>query len=155
MNLSINQSNCNDISCQRKNSPNFKMAVKIDSNAMKIIKNQTLKLNNKAKDGNVCNTAYGRFWTKLNNTISRQQENPVNIIIRKNKMRNGLTAEVVDSEALSAVKNQKHSQPLFCKNGDLNFLDKAEKTADKINETNIRLGELTKAVKKDYRAGSR
>ena len=153
MNLSIGQASYNDMNCQRKNNPNFKMAVKIDPSAMKVMKNQTLKLSSKAPKKNPAGSAYEKFWTKLNDSISRQEENPVNIIIRKTKMRNGLTAEVVDSQAATAVKNQKYSQSLLSKNGSLKFLDKAEKTANKINDTNIRLGKLTEATKNDYKAG--
>ena len=146
MNLSINSSmnNYNAINCKRNANPTFGMAVKVDGTATKVIKEQVLKMNSKKAEG---------FWGKFQALIDRQAENPVNIIIRKCKNRNALAAEVVDSQANNAVKNTTFTQGLLSRNGSLNFTKKAELQANKLNEANVKIAELPKAVEKDFFAG--
>ncbi len=148
MNLGINQMSQN-INCSRKNSsPNFGMALKVDKSAYPIIKKQAIALGEKKKNN---------FLFKIEQAFERQKENPVNIILRKAKHREALAAEVVDSECgktLGGVKNKIKSQPIIGKNGSLRFLDKAEKNANKLNETNKQIQNLInripEAEPKDY-----
>ncbi len=153
MNLGITPANQN-INCKRNNSPQFGMAIKLDKSAHPIIKKQAVALRDKSRNN---------FFTKLKQAVERQESNPVNILIRKAKHRNALAAEVVDSEigkSMGGVKNQVTSQPLIGKNGSLKFLDKAEKKANKLNETNNEvkkiIDEIPVAEAKDYskRGGS-
>lgn len=151
MNLGITPANQN-INCKRNNSPQFGMAIKLDKSAHPIIKKQAVALRDKSRNN---------FFTKLKQAVERQESNPVNILIRKAKHRNALAAEVVDSEigkSMGGVKNQVTSQPLIGKNGSLKFLDKAEKKANKLNETNNEvkkiIDEIPAAEAKDYGKGS-
>ena len=153
MNLGINPVNQN-INCKRNNSPQFGMAIKLDQTAHSIIKKQAVALSEKSRNN---------FFTKLRQAVARQENNPVNILIRKAKHRNALAAEIVDSEigkSMGGIKNQVTSQPLVGKNGSLKFLDKAEKKANKLNETNNEvkkvIDEIPAAEAKDYgkRGGS-
>lgn len=148
MNLSINpsvNSNYNTMNCnKRRNNPSFGMAVKVDESAMQIMKDQTLALSTKKAT---------KFWDKLSEMISRNEDNPVNVIIRKCNHRKALAAEVVDAEAETAVKNRVHTQPFMFKNGSLKFAEKAEKDANVLNETNQKIASLPKAEEKDFYAG--
>lgn len=153
MNLSINTATPN-YNCQRKNSPNFGMAVLVDKKAIPVIKEQAMKLSSKAKKEGVA-SAYEKFWTNFNETVDRQNENPVNIIVKKIFGRKALKAVVVDSTAESAVKNTSFSQGILSKNGSLKFLEKAEAQADKLNNTNSRVADFNIAEKIDYKAGAR
>lgn len=148
MNLSINpsvNSNYNTMNCnKRRNNPSFGMAVKVDESAMQIMKDQTLALSTKKAT---------KFWDKLSEMISRNEDNPVNVIIRKCNHRKALAAEVVDSEAATAVDNKVHTQPFMFKNGSLKFAEKAEKDANVLNETNQKIASLPKAEEKDFYAG--
>lgn len=138
--IGINNS-INNVNCTRKNStPNFGMALKLDSSAHAVIKKQAVALSEKSKNN---------FFTKLKQVMERQENNPVDIILRKAKHRKALAAEIVDSEAgksMGAVKNKVTSQPLVGKNGSLRFLSKAEKKADKLNETNNQVRELIDSI---------
>lgn len=145
MNLGITPMNYG----MKNNNPNFGMAVKFDKKALPIIKEQALKLSNKHVPGELTN--YESFWSKLNEIIASQKENPNNIIVRKTKLRNRLTAEVVDASAENAVKNSKFSQGLFEK-GDLTFLKKAESQANKMQDVNNNIKEFDLATKLDYSA---
>lgn len=135
------------------NSPKFKMTLKLDSSATPIIKKQALKLGEKGKNN---------FLANIQQINERQQNNPVDIIIRKTKHRNALAAEVVDAKNSMSngenVKNQVFTQPFIFKNGSLRFLNKAEKKANKINETNNQIdalkGLITEAKPEDYRLKS-
>lgn len=148
MNLSINpavNNNYNSMNCnRRRNNTSFGMAVKVDESAMQIMKDQTLALSTRKAT---------KFWDKLNEMITRNEDNPVNVIIRKCNHRKALAAEVVDSEAATAVDNKVHTQPFMFKNGSLKFAEKAEKDAYTINETNKKLEALPKAEEKDFYAG--
>ena len=75
-----------------------------------------------------------------------------NIIVRKTKMRNSLTAEVVDASAENAVKNSKFSQGFFVTKGDLEFLERAEAQANKLKNVNSSIKEFEIANKLDYSA---
>ena len=147
MNLGITPMNQN-MNCSRHNTPSFGMAIKVDKSAYPIIKKQAIALGEKGKNN---------FFTKLKQAVTRQEQNPVDIIIRKAKRRQALAAEIVDSEAgkaIGGVKNKVKSQPIIGKNGSLGFLNKAEKKADKLNETNNQVQEIIdsipKAEAKDY-----
>jgi len=150
MNLSINPSvnnNYNTMNCnKRRNNTSFGMAFKVDESAMKIMKDQTLAIKPKKAEN---------FWNKLNDMIARNEDNPVNVIIRKCNHRKALAAEVVDAEAETAVKNRVHTQPFAFKNGSLKFAEKAEKDANTINETNQKIASLPKAEEKDFYAGGK
>ena len=134
----------------KNNNPNFGMAVKFDKKALPIVKEQALSLSQKHVAGE--QTAYKSFWNKLNDIIAGQKDNPNNIIIRKTKMRNGLTAEVVDASAENAVKNSKFSQGLFNRKGNLEFLERAEAQANKLQDVNTSIKEFDIANKLDYSA---
>lgn len=147
MNLGITPANQN-INCKRNNSLQFGMAIKLDKSAHSIIKKQAVALSEKSRNN---------FLTKLKEKVERQECNPVNILIRKAKHRNALAAEIVDSEigkSMGGIKNQVTSQPFIGKNGSLKFLDKAEKKADKLNDTNRKIktliDEIPAAEVKDY-----
>lgn len=138
MNITIN----NSLSC---NKPNFGMSVLLENNADKIIKEQTSKLSKKG---------YEQFWNKFDEAVSRQNGKLPNIIIRKAKHRNALAAEVVDNNASTAIKNYVTAQGLIHRNGSLKFLDRAEKKADRIGDSNIRLERYTRPESNDYVAGT-
>ncbi len=147
MNLGITPANQN-INCKRNNSPKFGMAIKLDKSAHSIIKKQAVALSEKSRNN---------FFTKLRQAVERQENNPVNIIIRKTKHRNALAAEIVDSEigkSMGGIKNQVTSQPFIFKNGNLFFLNKAEIKANKLNETNNEVRKIidgiSTAESKDY-----
>jgi len=146
MNLGINQA-------QNYSSPNFGMAVKVDKKAMGVIKSQSMRLSEKSKK-NGMDSPYGEFWNHFNSVVEHEEANPVNIIIKKVFGRNKLKAVVVDSNAETAVKNQKFSQGLFSRNGSLNFLDDSAACANKINNDNHRLEQLTTATKADLKPGA-
>lgn len=148
MNLGINSSmnNYNAINCKRNANPNFGMAVKVDSSANKIIKEQVLKMNNSERT---------TFFKKMKDMISRQQENPVNIIIKKADNANKLSAEVVDSQVKTALENKTFSQGVLKRNGDLKFADKAEEYANTLNEVNKNVECLPKVGITDAVPGSR
>lgn len=164
MNLGINPAVTN-YNCQRKNSPNFGMAVLVDKKAIPVIKEQAMKLSKDVKRNLLTEftpysspdplPAYDKFWKDFNDTISRQESNPVNIIVKKARGRKALSAVVVDSTAETAVKNKKFSQGLFSENGSLKFLSKAEKQANKLNDTNSKVNELKIATKNDYKPGKK
>ncbi len=150
MNLGITPANQN-INCKRNNSPKFGMAIKLDPTAHSIIKKQAVALGEKSRNN---------FFAKLKEAVEKQESNPVNILIRKAKHRKALAAEIVDSEigkSMGGIKNQVTSQPLVGKNGSLKFLDKAQKKANKLNETNNKIKELISdipaAEAKDYGKG--
>lgn len=86
MNLNINSAS----------SPNFGMAIKIDENAHRVIKKQVSKLSPQKAD---------TFWENFDAAVNRQQNNPVNILIRKCKNRQALAAEVVDDNK-NALNNK-------------------------------------------------
>ena len=148
MHLGITPMNQNMNCSRHNNTPSFGMAIKMDKSAYPIIKKQAIALGEKGKNN---------FFTKLKQAVTRQEQNPVDIIIRKAKHRQALAAEIVDSEAgkaIGGVKNKVKSQPIIGKNGSLGFLNKAEKKADKLNETNNQVQEIIdsipKAEAKDY-----
>ena len=148
MNLSINNSvsnNYSSMNCKRNNSPSFGMAVLVEKSAEKVMKDQVLTMKPKKA---------AAFWEKLNDLISRNESNPVNVIIRKCTHRDALAAEVVDSAAETAVKNKVHSQPfVLFKNGSLKFAEKAEADANLINEANVKIASLPKAAESDFYPG--
>ncbi len=131
MDISINNSNTN-----------FKMAVKLDPNAQPIIKKQVLNMSNKNAN---------KFWERFDEIVERQQNNPVDIIIRKCEGRKALAAEVVD-HGEEAVNNTVFSQGVFNPNG-LKFVQKAEERAEAINDINSRFGKYTPATEEDYIPG--
>ncbi|MCM1264988.1 MAG: hypothetical protein NC200_02215 [Candidatus Gastranaerophilales bacterium] len=152
MNLGINAATPN-YNCQRKNSPNFGMAVLVDKNALPVLKNQAMKLSNKAgKNGTT--SAYENLWNQINESIDRQKDNPVNIILKKVFGRNAIQAVVVDSTAETAVKNKKFSQGIFSRSGNMKCLEQAEEHANKLNDANARISEFNLATKADYKAGA-
>lgn len=123
-------------------SASFGMAVKVDPSAQKVIKAQTSELSEKA---------YNKFWNKFNDIVSKQEENPVDILVRKCKHRDALAAEVVDHSD-SPMKNTVYSQSTLFPSG-LKFMERAEKKADRINDVNDRIGKYTPATSEDYTAG--
>lgn len=123
-------------------SASFGMAVKVDPSAQKVIKAQTSELSEKA---------YNKFWNKFNDIVSKQEENPVDILIRRCKHRDALAAEVVDHSD-SPMKNTVYSQSTLFPGG-LKFMERAEKKADRINDVNDRIGKYTPATSEDYAAG--
>lgn len=123
-------------------SASFGMAVKVDPSAQKVIKAQTSELSEKA---------YNKFWNKFNDIVSKQEENPVDILIRRCKHRDALAAEVVDHSD-SPMKNTVYSQRTLFPSG-LKFMERAEKKADRINDVNDRIGKYTPATSEDYTAG--
>lgn len=133
----------------RNNNVKFGMALKLDPSAHAVIKKQAFALGEKGKNN---------FFTKLKQAFERQENNPVDIIIRKAKHRKALAAEIVDSDAgkeIGGIKNMVTSQPLVGKNGSLRFLNKAEKKANKLNETNNQvkdiIGTISEAGVEDYK----
>lgn len=146
MNLSISPMNYG----MKNNTQNFGMAVKFDKKALPILKEQVLSLSQKQIPG--ADTKHQSFWNKLNDIIERQANNENNIIVRKTKFRNSLTAEVVDASTEHAVKNSKFSQGIFTSKGDLGFLEKAEVQANKLENVNSRIEEFDIANKLDYSA---
>ncbi len=139
MNLSVNPMGQN---FNNRNSVNFGMAIKLDNDALPIIKEQASKLSK---------GAYEEFWKNFDAAVSRQQENPVNIIVRKCNNRRALAAEIVDKSE-NPLDNQVFTQG-FGKKG-LKFLDKAEVKADNINDMNQRLGKYDLAIDDDYNPGT-
>lgn len=123
-------------------SASFGMAVKVDPNAQRVIKAQTSELSEKA---------YNKFWDNFNDIVSRQEGNPVDILIRKCKHRNALAAEVVDHSDFP-MKNTVYSQSTLFPGG-LKFMERAEKKADRINNVNELIGNYKPATKNDYKAG--
>lgn len=129
--------------------PSFGMAIKLDKSAHSIIKRQAMNLGEKSKEN---------FFKGIDQAVKNQENNPVNIILRKSNNRRALVAEVVDSEAgreLGSAKNYVSSQPFFFfKNGSLKFLNTAEKKANELNTINSKVNELIskipEAEAKDY-----
>ena len=124
----------------------FGMAVLIDKSAEPIIKKQTSKMSNAACE---------KFWDRLSGSINTQQQNKNNIIIRATKHRNALAAEVVDENADTALKNYVTAQGLIHKNGSLNFLERAESRANRLQETNKKLAGMDKAEERHYYPGAK
>lgn len=134
MNLSVNS-----VSQNPNGNPNFGMAIKIDENAHKVIKKQVSKLSQKKAEA---------FWENFDAAVNRQQDNPVNILIRKCNNRQALAAEVVD-DSENALNNKVFTQGLFSPKG-LKFVKKAEGYADNINDLNTKLAKYEKALDVDY-----
>lgn len=134
MNLGLNPAGQNP-----RASVNFGMAIKIDPDAHSIIKRQAMGLSSKA---------YDSFCDAFDAAVKRQEDNPVNIIIRKCNNRQALAAEVVDNSE-NAIDNTVISQGLIRPRG-LKFLDKAEAKANKINDLNQRLLKYEVANDVDY-----
>lgn len=128
----------------RGNQPNFGMAVLIDNSAKSVIKKQTMGLSPKRFD---------KFWNKLNEKIEQEKDNPVNTIVRKANHRDALVAEVVDSNADTAIKNYVTAQGLIHKKGSLKFLDRGTARAQRIKEANQNLEKMAAAEEKDFYAG--
>ena len=120
-------------------SPNFGMAIKIDSNAHPVIKKQVAKMAGEKAE---------KFWETLDAAVYRQKDNPVNILIRKSNHRQALVAEVVDNSE-EALNNKVFAQDLF-KPGGLKFVNKAETYANQVNKINQKLNSYEKAVDTDY-----
>lgn len=118
---------------------NFGMAIKLDKSAHIVLKKQAANMSDKN---------YKKFWENIDNAVERQESNPVDIIIRECKHRHALAAEVVDHSD-EPLKNTVFTQRLFFPKG-LNFLNKAEKRADKINDMNSKISEYPEAIKDDY-----
>ena len=78
-------------------SPNFGMAIKIDSNAHPVIKKQVAKMAGEKAE---------KFWETLDAAVYRQKDNPVNILIRKSNHRQALVAVVVDNSEEALNNNQ-------------------------------------------------
>lgn len=134
MNLGLNTAG------QNKNaSVNFGMAIKVDPDAHAIIKRQAMRLSDKA---------YDSFCESFDAAVKRQENNPVNIIIRKCNNRQALAAEIVDNSE-NAIDNSVISQRLIRPKG-LKFLDKAEAKANKVNDLNQRLMNYDVAKDIDY-----
>lgn len=134
MNLGLNPAG------QNKNaSVNFGMAIKVDPDAHAIIKRQAMRLSDKA---------YDSFCEAFDAAVKRQENNPVNIIIRKCNNRQALAAEIVDNSE-NAIDNSVISQRLIYPKG-LKFLDKAEAKANKVNDLNQRLMNYDVAKDIDY-----
>lgn len=123
-------------------SASFGMAVKVDPSAQRVIKAQTTELSEKA---------YKKFWEDFNNIVKRQEENPVDILVRKCKHRDALAAEVVD-HGDSPMKNTTYTQSTLFPSG-LKFMEKAEQKANRINDVNGRIGNYKPATENDYKAG--
>ncbi len=153
MNLSINSvtPNYNAKNCQRKNNPNFCMAIKFTESGMKEVKRQAMKLSDVAKDGNV--SPYGQYWQHIKTAIAEEAQNPENIIVDKKFGMHRLTATVVDSDAETAVKNTKFSQGLFRKNGDLKFLNESREGVRKLHDSNANIEDFEIAEKADFKPG--
>ena len=137
--LSINPAINSNLNCTpKRNNPSFGMALKIDPSAAPIIKRQALALGN---EGN-------SFFAEIQGVINTQKNNPVDIILRKAKYRNALAASIKDAEAAKKFGEAKisTSQPWIFKTGNLNFLHKAEKEADKLNQTNNKVKDLMENV---------
>lgn len=134
MNLSLNS-----VSSKHRSNPNFGMAVKIDPDANLILKKQLVKMSDKALEN---------YWNRFDAIVNRQNDNPVNILIRKCNKRKALAAEIVDNND-NALDNLVTSQGLLRPRG-LKFLEKAEICADRINALNNRLAKYEKAVDADY-----
>lgn len=135
MNLSVNSVSPNP----NPSNPNFGMAIKIDENAHKVIKKQVSKLSQKKAES---------FWENFDAAVNRQQDNPVNILIRRCNNRDALAAEVVD-DSENALDNKVFTQGLFNPKG-LKFVKKAGEYADNINNLNTKLAKYEKAVDADY-----
>lgn len=136
MNLGITNFKCSTYNAN----PSFGMAIKLDKSAHSVIKQQALKLGNKSRE---------RFFAGIEEAVNKQQDNPVNIILRKSKTRNALAAEVSDSESgreLGAATNFVTSQPFFFKNGSLKFLKAAQAKADDLNSINSKLDNLIENI---------
>lgn len=123
-------------------SASFGMAVKVDPSAQRVIKAQTSELSEEA---------YNKFWNNFNDIVSRQKENPVDILIRKCKHRDALAAEVVDHSDFP-MKNTVYSQSTLFPGG-LKFMERAEKKANRIDNVNDRIGTYKPATENDYKAG--
>lgn len=123
-------------------SASFGMAVKVDPNAQRVIKAQTSELSEEA---------YNKFWDNFNHIVSRQEGNPVDILIRKCKHRDAIAAEVVDHSD-SPMKNTVYSQSTLFPGG-LKFMERAEKKADRIKDVNDKIGTYKPATENDYKAG--
>lgn len=136
MNIGINNVN---------NRPNFGMAVLFDETALPVMKKQAMKMSQKG---------YEKFWAKVDEAVDRQLGNPTNIIVRKAKHRDALVAEVVDSDANTAIKNYVTAQGLIHRNGSLRFLNRAESKANKISDSNIKINRLNRADASHYRPGA-
>lgn len=134
MNLGLNP-----VGQNTRASVNFGMAIKIGSDAHAIIKRQAMALTDKA---------YDSFCDAFDAAVKRQENNPVNIIIRKCNNRQALAAEIVDNSE-NAIDNIVISQGLIHPKG-LKFLDKAEAKANKINNLNQRLTNYEAAKAVDY-----
>lgn len=123
-------------------SASFGMAVKVDPSAQRVIKAQTSELSEKA---------YNNFWNNFNDIVSRQEGNPVDILIRRCKHRDALAAEVVDHSDFP-MKNTVYSQSTLFPGG-LKFMERAEKKANRIDNVNDRIGTYKPATENDYKAG--
>lgn len=135
MNITLNSNSRNQ---------NFGMAVKLDESAHAIIKRQASKLGDKS---------YEKFWNKFDDTVKRQEGNPVDIIIRKCKHRKALAAEVVDHGEAPMDNTIFHQSKIFP--SGLKFLDKAEKKADKINNLNYQIAKYQTAAPEDFQNGAK
>ena len=155
MNLSINSvtPNYNAKNCQRKNNPNFGMAIKFTESGMKEVKRQAMKLSDVAKDGYGNASPYAQYWQTIKNAIREEAQNLENIIVDKKFGMHRLTATVVDADAETAVKNTKFSQGLFRKNGDLKFLDESRAGVRKLHDSNANIEEFEIAEKADFKPG--
>ncbi len=138
MNLSINNN--------PNNKPSFGMSLLIDESAHKIIKEQTSRMSKKA---------YQKFWNKINTVKENLAEMPENVIIRKADRRNVLAAEVVDSNADTAIKNYVTAQGLIHRNGSLRFLKRAENRALRLSASNENLKGFEEAEERHYFPGGR
>ena len=119
---------------QNNNSPKFGMAIKMHENAIPVLKKQALKINPKSEN---------KFLETLNGIIERQKENPIDIILRKNKKGNKLIAEISTSK-----EKIQFSPSLFEKVKDLKYLLKAEKKADFLNKVNDEV--ISKVSKQNF-----
>ena len=126
-----------------KQSPNFGMALKFDKDALPVIKKQAMGLSASGRD---------KFWSLLEEIKGRQENNPVNIIVRKTTHRDALAADIIDSTAETEIILNSKKQGLFSRNGSLKFLEKAETDANELNKTNEEISKLPIAEEKDYYA---
>lgn len=136
------------LNCNKKNNINFGMAVKFEDGAYDVIKRQAAKLSTSARNN---------FIQSLKEISSCEEQNPVDILIKKASKRQALKAEVVDTETgdFEPLETSIYSQPLFFKNGKLKFLRKALDKAREVDSLNRQVAELKNATNQIDEAGSK
>ena len=114
--------------------PRFGMAVKMDKSAYPVIKDQFLKLGLNEKDQDF-------FVKTIGDVATKQIKNPIDIIIKESSKKTGkLAAELVDTNGKKDLGKLTKSETIFHqeKDGQLGFLDNAQKTATVLNTINYK-----------------